>query len=381
MMHKFDIIITGLGAAGLQLINRFIDDPFFENHSILLIDNKRKETDDRTWCYWENGKGEWDSILEASWNTIIFKSDIHSEETALANYSYKMIRSSKFYELIFSRIKTKDTITVVQEKVISILDENNSASVKTENNTYSGKKIFNSIVFDKKYINQNKYPSLKQHFVGWFVKTDTSVFDDTKVTFMDFNIPQKRNTRFMYILPINKNFALFEYTLFSKDELEKTEYEDGIKEYLDSKNISEYSIVEKEQGVIPMTSFKFWKKNSKNIVHIGTAGGWSKASTGFTFNNISKKTKSLTAFVKLDKPFTDFHQQNRFWWYDLLLLEVLSRENWRGSAIFSYLFKNNKVSNILRFLDEETSFVEDLRIMGSIPSYPFLKAIWYRLFK
>ena len=62
-----------------------------------------------------------------------------------------------------------------------------------------------------------------------------------------------------------------------------------------------------------MTCFHFWKNNSKNIIHIGTAGGWSKASTGFTFKNTTKKTIQLVAYLKANKPLESFHKINKFW--------------------------------------------------------------------
>ena len=54
----------------------------------------------------------------------------------------------------------------------------------------------------------------------------------------------------------------------------KEEYESELLKYLAIKSITEYTITEIEQGVIPMTSYKFWEQNSKNILHIGTVGGW-----------------------------------------------------------------------------------------------------------
>ena len=81
---------------------------------------------------------------------------------------------------------------------------------------------------------------------------------------MDFTVAQKGNTRFMYVLPYAKNEALFEYTLFSKELLPYDHYKSEIEKYLKDKNITDYEIIEKEQGSIPMTSYKFWKNNSKN---------------------------------------------------------------------------------------------------------------------
>jgi len=108
---------------------------------------------------------------------------------------------------------------------------------------------------------------------------------------MDFSVEQQGNTRFMYVLPTSSTEALLEYTLFSKDLLSKDEYENEIETYLHKLGITEYEIVEKEQGTIPMTSYQFWKHNTKNILNIGSAGGWTKASTGYTFKNTTKNRK------------------------------------------------------------------------------------------
>jgi lycopene beta-cyclase len=184
----------------------------------------------------------------------------------------------------------------------------------------------------------------------------------------------------MYILPHAKNEALFEYTLFSKDLLPYDHYKSEIEKYLKDKNIKDYEIVEKEQGSIPMTCYKFWKNNTKNIIHIGTAGGWSKASTGFTFKNTTQKTAQLIQHIKEGKSLTKFHKITKFWFYDLLLLDILSQQNKLGASIFGKMFLKNRASQILKFLDEETSFVEDLKIQLKMPIWLFTKALLKRIF-
>ena len=236
-------------------------------------------------------------------------------------------------------------------------------------------KLRNKINFNTKITKAN----FSEKYQNWFIETDKNLFDDSTATFMDFTVDQKRNTRFMYVLPISPNKALFEYTLFSKEVLTKDEYEGELLKYLDTKFITEYTITEIEQGVIPMTSYKFWVQNSKNILHIGTVGGWTKASTGYTFKNTSKKTIQLIAFLKAENDFTHFRKKTRFWWYDLLLIDVLSSYNHLGSKLFSTLFKRNSLKNVFRFLDEETSFIEDLRIMLSMPPLRFIVALFRRV--
>jgi lycopene beta-cyclase len=378
-MSQYDYIITGSGASGLMLAYRMANDSFFDNSSILIIDREKKNSDDRTWCFWENGKGEWDDLLHKSWDKIVFKSNLYQNTIPLQSYTYKMIRSAKFYKKLWNSIDAKNNISFIEANVVSVLDTSEGTIVETSTGKYHAVKLLNSVDFDQKYTQQEKYPVLLQHFIGWFVETKKNQFDDSAATFMDFTVDQKRNTRFMYVLPVSANKALFEYTLFSKDVLLKEEYEQELQKYLELKSITDYTIIEKEKGVIPMTSFKFWRDNSKNILNIGTVGGWTKASTGYTFKNTSKQTLQLISFLKSDKDFTNYRKKTRFWFYDLLMLDVLANHNHIGSKLFSKLFQRNSLKNIFRFLDEETSFIEDLRIMLSMPPLRFITALFRRV--
>ena len=378
-MSQYDYIITGSGASGLMLAYRMANDSFFDNSSILIIDKEKKNSDDRTWCFWENGEGEWDELLHKSWDKILFESNTYKNTIPLQSYAYKMLRSGVFYDKLWNFINTKNNIRFIEDTVVNIEGSEDGAIVETLKSKYFTTKLLNSIDLNKKYTLQKKYPVLLQHFCGWFIETDKNSFDDSTATFMDFTVDQKRNTRFMYVLPISPNKALFEYTLFSKEVLTKEEYESELLKYLAIKSITEYTITEIEQGVIPMTSYKFWEQNSKNILHIGTVGGWTKASTGYTFKNTSKKTIQLIAFLKAENDFTNFRKKTRFWWYDLLLIDVLSSYNHLGSKLFSTLFKRNSLKNVFRFLDEETIFIEDLIIMLSMPPLRFIKALFRRV--
>ena len=229
--------------------------------------------------------------------------------------------------------------------------------------------------------NQTKYPFLRQHFIGWFIKSKETVFNPECATFMDFSVDQKSNTRFMYVLPASETEALIEYTLFSNDLLPETEYENEIKNYIQKLGITEYKIIEKEQGNIPMTSYPFWKHNTKNILNIGSAGGWTKASTGYTFKNTTKKSKEVVAFLSKESDFTKFHKKNKFWFYDLLLLDILDQKNHLGSTIFSAMFEKGNSTVIFKFLDEETSFWEDLQVIWKCPKGLFVRALFDRIFR
>lgn len=380
-MPNYDYIIIGAGASGLLLADALGRDDFFSNKSILLLDKDIKNSNDRTWCFWENRPSEFDTILHKTWPEIYFAGKALKLATNISPYQYKMLRGIDFYESYLEKIKGYSNITFTQEKVNSILEIEHEVRVNTEESSYTAKKVFNSIFDYKKLFNQTKYPILQQHFLGWFVKTEKPVFNAEQATFMDFSIPQKGNTRFMYVLPFSEKEALVEYTLFSENTLDKEEYENAIKSYLKDKlAIAEYTITEVEQGNIPMTCFDFSTANSNRILNIGIAGGWAKPSTGYTFYNSTKKVRKLIYHLKSNKPLSKFSKKTRFWYYDLLLLDILKKDNSLGQSIFEAMFTKRKPQLILKFLDEKTTFWEELQLIWACPKIPFIKALFARLF-
>ncbi len=378
-MKHYNYIFAGAGLASLLTVYRMAQSGRFNDKSILLIDPDTKQANDRTWCFWQKGEGYWDAIVHRQWDTALFAGSKFRKMLDFGGYTYEMIRGIDFYTHVLTALKQHPNIAFVQQKVTDFADSGFNVLVKTETCNYTCNKLLNSIYNPALAASQTKYPVLQQHFIGWHVKASEPAFDAETPVFMDFSIAQKGNTRFMYVLPFSDSEAIVEYTLFSKDLLPKAEYEQAIEEYLANCGAISYEIVALEQGSIPMTSYQFWKHNSKNILNIGSAGGWTKASTGYTFRNADKKSKQLLNFLQTENDFTAFHKKNRFWFYDLLLLDILARNNEKGSAIFSSMFKSAKAAPIFKFLDEETSFGEDLKVILECPKRLFLQALIRRI--
>lgn len=380
-MPNYDYIIIGAGASGLLLADALCSDSHFTYKSILLLEKSDKGTNDRTWCFWETGKGPFDDILYKSWSKIHFAGEHLNIRPEIAPYTYKMLRGIDFYEHYLSKLESCSNIQFEQDEIEGLTEERERVIVNGKKSDYTGLYVFDSRFDYKKLRKESKYPVLQQHFLGWFIKTNQSVFDMETASFMDFSIPQKGNTRFMYILPLSDKEALVEYTLFSENVLEKSEYEEAIQEYLVNKlGIHTYEISEVEQGNIPMTCYDFTKANTQRILKIGMAGGWAKASTGYTFYSSVKKVKALVTHLKRGKPLTTFDKKTRFWFYDLLLLDILAKNNHLGRSIFESLFKKRNPQLIFKFLDEDTRFWEEVYIMAAPRPWPFIKALWNRLF-
>ncbi|WP_281231337.1 lycopene cyclase family protein [Flavobacterium gelatinilyticum] len=379
-IQHFDYIFTGSGLASLMTVYKMVLSGKFTDKSILLLDQDLKKTNDRTWCFWEKEDTIWNPIISKKWDTALFANEDFNRHLALKPYQYNQIKANDFYNFVFTALSKYSNVIFLNEKVTDINELETHVFVGTEKNRYTCNYLFNSIYTKAFAEGQNKYPVLQQHFVGWFVKSEAAIFNPDEVTFMDFSVEQRGNTRFMYLLPTSKTEALVEYTLFSEKLLPTAEYEKEIEIYLEKLGIGQFEILEKEQGSIPMTCYPFWKKNTKRVLNIGTAGGWTKASTGYTFKNSDKKSSELVKFLQNENfPLKNFHKKSTFWFYDLLLLDILYRHNEIGSSIFSSLFKKGNPALVFKFLDEETNLIEDLNVILKCPKIPFIKAL-FRVF-
>jgi lycopene beta-cyclase len=379
-MKQYDYIFTGAGLSALMTVYKMVLSGKFQNKQILLLDENAKQTNDRTWCFWTENSSIWEPAISKKWDSALFANADFQRNLALNPYQYNKIQGLDFYNQVWKLISQQENIDFVPEKVLEIEESENIVLVKTESQSFSCSQLFNSIYNPNLVKSQSKYPLLQQHFVGWFIKTETPVFNPEQATFMDFSVKQKGNTRFMYVLPTSETEALLEYTLFSKEVLSKSEYEAEIENYIHKLGIRQYQIIEKEAGNIPMTCYPFWKHNTKNVINIGTAGGWTKASTGYTFKNADKKSTELVSFLATKTDFRKFHKKTKFWWYDLLLLDILDQKNETGSVIFSALFQKGNTQLIFKFLDEETSFWEDFQVIWKCPKGLFIEALLRRIF-
>ena len=374
-MQQYDYIITGSGTSGLMLAYRMAKDSFFDDASILIIDKEKKTTNDRTWCFWEKKEGVFESIVHAKWNTLEFISTNFQEKLDLGAYTYKMIQGIDFYNFVINLAHKFSNVTFLQESIVSITSNENTASVKTADNSYLGNVVFNSTaIFNPKITEEN---SLLQHFKGWVIKTAKPAFTPEVGRLMDFGVSQKNGTTFMYVLPTSSTEALIEYTLFTTTVLEKEMYNTALKKYIKEElKIENYSIVHEEFGVIPMSLAKFEKNPQKNIINIGTAGGFTKASSGYTFQFIQKDVSEIVTRIKLDKDLninTSF--ENKLYnWYDRTLIDVLLSEKLTGREIFTEIFQKNSPEKILAFLGNESTLLQDITIMTSLPIKPFLSS-------
>ena len=375
MPHHYHYIITGAGCAGSSLLMRMMQNPFFADKKILVIDQSPKTENDRTWCFWEKDAGLFESLIHHSWPRADFFSNSFSGTLTLSPYRYKMIRGIDLYTFVQNESARHANIEWRYERVLSITSTNSQATVILETQSFTADYVFNSILFEPFSIPAGKH-FLWQHFYGWMIQTTKPCFNPQTATLMDFRVSQQEGTTFMYVMPTSATTALVEYTLFTEKLLEKEAYEKALEEYIVSTlGISAYAVSHKEVGKIPMTNTYFPKQEGR-IVYIGIAGGQAKGSSGYAFQFIQKRTKQIIQSLIDQQPLlsTSSFADKKFALYDSVLLHILHYHKMQGAEIFARIFQKNSPQRVLRFLDNETSLWEDLQIMRSLPAAIFLPA-------
>ncbi|MBC3540444.1 lycopene cyclase family protein [Rufibacter sediminis] len=369
----YDYIIAGAGAAGLSLMCYLLSHENLQTKRILLLDRDLKQTNDRTWCFWETSESPFESCLKSKWAKLHFHSQEFSALLDISPYRYKMLDSLSFYQHCFNLMARFPNVEFRQDEMVAL--EPNGI-IRGKKAVYQAEYVFNSVLFQIPKLPQKHY--LVQHFKGIFIRTPSPVFKPEEPTLMDFRVAQHGDCRFMYVLPVNAHEALVEYTGFSEAVLPQEEYDSEIQAYLrDFLHITDYDITHEEFGIIPMTDAPFSKQMSEQVINIGTAGGATKASTGYTFSFIQRQCAAIAQnLARGEKPLTGSEKTiNKFAFYDSVFLRVLQEKKQEPWRVFHDMFSKLPASLILKFLNEETSLLEDLRIMNAVDRTIFLSAV------
>ncbi|WP_136479814.1 lycopene cyclase family protein [Cognatitamlana onchidii] len=376
----FDYLIIGSGLAGLQLALKMAEDAFFRNKVVALIDPQLKTSNDKTWSFWEKPSSQWNSIVYKSWDHARVLTKNKQTELNLFPYKYKTIRALDFYNTSKKTLHALPNFEFINETATDISVIDNTPILNTENNAYRASHIFDSRLPTSFSYNAPKSISIIQHFKGWVIQTPSPCFEDNCITMMDYRLKDGAQTTFTYVLPFSKTKALVEFTYFTSNLVQEETYDEFIQTYIKKYlNIENFETIETEMGQIPMTTFPFENFNSKHITKIGTGGGWVKGSTGYSFKHTEKKVAKIIENLKGNKQPSDQIYSRKHKFYDKVFLKVLQDNNAKGEWIFQQFYSKNSPQTMLRFLDEESSFYEELKIMWSLFSWSFIKAFFKTL--
>lgn len=371
----YHIIIAGGGMAGLSCWWHLKQSALAEAY-ITIVEPSEKTHNDRTWCYWEAGVGDWDHLTFRTWNNIRIVNDEGAPQTlSLGEYKYKMIRGADFYKFVLEAIAKDPSTRWVSSAVKSIQSKSDQIIVATDREAIAGDVVFNSIPKPISPIKNRHY--LLQHFYGQVVHFHESVFDASVADLMRFDIDQHDECRFIYVLPFSEKEALIELTVFSEKPLQHTEYLQELRSYIDRQyQGGAYNVIEEERGVIPMTDHPFTQFESPRHIRIGTAGGFTRPATGYTFHHTQKRLKEIIRHFSQTKTWvTPTRFSNiRSDFYAAVLLNVIAEKRMSAPKIFWDMYRKNPVDTVFQFLDGQSTVSEEIKVMANSHIPAFTKA-------
>jgi len=362
--------------AGLSLAYYLDGSEKLRNKKILIVDKEQKNKNDRTWCFWERTENNpFEEIVYRKWQKLNFFGTDFTRQYELSNYFYKMIRGIDFYDFLHAKLHANSNIRFLYASVKHMEDQPAGATVTTSEGVFTGK-----YVFDSTFRPDFKHPGahfLLQHFKGWVLTTPTPQFDPVCATLHDFRTDQHGDeARFFYLLPFSPTQALVEYTLFSPQLLPQEQYDAELRGYISEKlGLTAYTINEEEFGVIPMSDAPVSPQSGRHIMRIGTAGGYVRPSTGYTFARTQRYLQKIVRQLEESGQPVGHTAwfDKRFGLYDSIMLNVLTRKRYSGAAFFNGLYRNNPIERIFDFLDEQSHPLDELRLMATVPLWAFTK--------
>lgn len=378
--NRFDIIIAGAGAAGLSLLWRIMESPVLQDANILLIDQSFEPKNDKTWCFWEEIELPDSALLYHSWNNLLVKINGETYSEKLGRYQYQCLRSIDFERVVLNRAEANSKVTFLSADILDFSSGDKKGIVHTSNGAFEANYVFQSVKKPRNFDSLEVDIALTQHFMGWEIETEYDLFDEQVATFMDFDVAQEHGLTFVYLLPFSKTKALVEYTIFSKNILDREKYKEQIEAYLKETcqlNKNQYSIQREEFGAIPMEDRKYPAWYCKHVFNNGTVAGIAKPSTGYTFSRIQKHSKDIVQALENGKKLPATRSSSyRFRVYDLMMLYILDRERENAINVFNNLFRKNSFDRVMQFLAEETNFFQELSIFSGMPYMPFFRSIY-----
>ena len=355
-MKEFDYIIIGGGCAGLSLAYELEIHEKLKEKTLAIIEPRHEYKKDKTWSFWKVIEHNYDDCVKKSWENFSINIKNKTNYLECTSYPYQTVDSGLFYKKIDKRLKQNKNISFFND--LSKINSSNSL-------------IFNSVSSIKK-----DNSCLWQHFCGIEIEVQDDFFDDGIFNLMDFDCEQRGSVHFFYTLPFSKSNALIESTWLSnmKDK-SQMDYDDQLKNYIEKHlNLKNYKITYKETGAIPL--FHPIYKDEKNKINIGTAGGMTRLSTGYTFLNIQEHSRYIRKNIENISDTKKYEIPKKYQFLDEIFLRVLEKNPEKMSVIFFKMFKTSP-KTVIKFLSNKSNFFEDLLIIFKMPKFTFIKALFY----
>ena len=379
MTHDVDLLILGGGCAGLSLAWRLAALGAACPRT-LILEQRALYSNDRTWCFWDNHDIRLDGLMTHEWRWLQLTWRAKTVRFDCGQSAYQMLAASSFYDRALQAIGGCPAITLAQRQAVTAEPTRGPAGWTVASNMGQ---ITARMVVDTR---PQATPAaggatLWQSFYGHEVCCDADVFTPEAAELMDFTAGEQGQIPFTYVLPISKNRALIEATVFGPVPLQRAalmaQLDAAVRQYTAG---SAFSIERSESGILPMGLVRAPPSLGAGHVAVGVMAGGARASSGFAFQRIQQWAGQCAAALAAGQLPTG-HRSDPLLvrLMDRLFLQVLRAAPQTAPDLFLALFERADSACVIRFLSGRSTAKDCLQVMRALPAKHFVQQLFSSL--
>lgn len=378
-MRDTDVLIMGAGCAGTSLAHHLEQHGF--QGSITLCDSRSSFSKEQRWCTWGEIPESLSGLVNQSWKKWSVVTESREIIRDGNGRRYSEVYAPDFFKKLHRpwREAASQTRLHLNQEVVDVKPLADGTLVSTKDHQWRAKMVFDARFQGSPRTGQLRNRAgtfLHQTFLGWKVSFPTPVFDPEKVILMDFRVSGSSGLSFMYVLPYSETEALVESTCFDLSPLRWQHHIANLQNYIAEQFGEDYWIVAEESGNLPMSSKDVRTAVSRNHFAIGAAGGAIRPSSGYAFHRIQRTTKEIAKRMIEGRPLSSVRPSSaKYRFLDQVFLKVISANLSEASSYFEALFDRTSPESLARFMVDEGSIMDDLKVVMSLPKGPFLKSL------
>ena len=379
MTHDVDLLILGGGCAGLSLAWRLAA-LGAACPKTLILEQRALYSNDRTWCFWDNHDIRLDGLMTHEWRWLQLTSRAKTVRFDCGQNAYQMLAASSFYDRALRAIGDCSAITLAQSQPVTAEPTRGPAGWTVASNM--GQITARMVVDTRPQVAPAAGgATLWQSFYGHEVCCDADVFTPEAAELMDFTAGEHGQIPFTYVLPISKNRALIEATVFGPVPLQRAallaQLNAAVEQYTAG---SAFSIERSESGILPMGLARTPPSLGAGHVAVGVMAGGARASSGFAFQRIQQWAGQCVAAIAAGQPPTG-HQGDPLLvrLMDRLFLQVLRAAPHTAPDLFVALFERADSACVIRFLSGRSTAKDCLQVMRALPAKHFVQQLFSSL--
>lgn len=373
--HSYDLIILGGGCAGLSLAMRLAaqgkDCP-----RTLLLEARPSYSDDRTWCFWDDGSFWLHHLVRHSWKYMTVTTVDQSTTADCGAVQYRMISAGAFYVEALNQIALNEHIDVMLAS--PVLDTPQKMDGAWRVATTAGMVTAGCVIDTRPTKRPHRNgAALWQSFSGHEVVCNLDMFDPTRTDLMDFSETGKGRISFTYVLPTSAKSALIEATIFDPEPFDlqamASNLSHATKRLLGN---TPYAVIRSEHGILPMGGHRHAPHTDPTYITAGLNEGGARPSSGYAFRRIQTWAEQCAAtLLKGGLPHGHAQDPILLKAMDHLFLSVLAERPDVAPALFYALFAKANTQRLIRFLSDRGTIADYIAMAAALPTGLFIKQI------